>query len=34
MVLSEIRTLAKKHLGDAKVRRMLFWRYRLVWENK
>lgn len=32
MTVSEIKTLAKKHLGDAFVKRKLFWRYVLVWE--
>jgi len=34
MTMKEIRALINKHIPTAKVRRKLFWRYLLVWENK
>ena len=34
MTLREIQRLANKHLPGAAVRRKLFWRYTLVWENR
>lgn len=34
MTLGEIRRLAEKHLPGAAVRRLLFWRYSLIWEKR
>jgi len=33
MTIEEIRSLARKHIPTAKVKRKLFWRYLLVWEK-
>ncbi|MDF2987481.1 MAG: protein-L-isoaspartate carboxylmethyltransferase [Eubacterium sp.] len=33
MTLKEIRSLAIKHLPNAKIKRMLFWRYVLIWQK-
>jgi hypothetical protein len=33
MTMDEIRTLADKHIPNAKIKRKLFWRYLLVWEK-
>lgn len=33
MTMNEIKSLAKKHVSTAKIKRKLFWRYLLVWEK-
>ncbi len=33
MTMNEIRSLAKKHISTAKIKRKIFWRYLLVWQK-
>lgn len=33
MTIDEIKSLAQKHIPEAKVKRKLFWRYLLVWQK-
>lgn len=33
MTMDEIKSMAKKHIPTAKIKRKLFWRYTLVWEK-
>lgn len=33
MTMGEIKSLAKKHIPTAKIKRKIFWRYLLVWEK-
>lgn len=33
MTMDEIKSLAKKHIPTAKIKRKLFWRYSLIWEK-
>jgi len=34
MTIREIRSIAAQHIPNAKVQRMLFWRYILIWDKK
>lgn len=33
MTIKEIKSLAKKHIPEAKIKSKLFWRYSLIWQK-